>query len=75
MVALQRFDPAQRVRVGLSALDKREELLDVMEDLEKNSFDYYAAMRSAYIQRREALVNDQDPETSAAPAIPDYDDM
>lgn len=63
------------IRVGLSALDKREELLDVMEDLEKNSFDYYAAMRSAYIQRREALVNDQDPETSAAPAIPDYDDM
>lgn len=63
------------VRVGLSALDKREELLDVMEDLEKNSFDYYAAMRSAYIQRREALVNDQDPETTAAPAIPDYDDM
>jgi phospholipid-binding lipoprotein MlaA len=46
-----------------------------MEDLEKNSFDYYAAMRSAYIQRREALVNDQDPETAVSPAIPDYDDM
>lgn len=63
------------VRIGLSALDKREELLDVLEDLEKNSFDYYAAMRSAYIQRRDAMVNDQDPETAAAPAIPDYDDM
>jgi phospholipid-binding lipoprotein MlaA len=62
------------IRVGLSALDQREALLDVMDDLEKNSFDYYAAMRSAYIQRREALVNDQDPATMAAPAIPDYDD-
>lgn len=62
------------VRIGLSALDKREELLDVLEDLEKNSFDYYAAMRSAYIQRREALVNDQDPSTTVSPAIPDYDE-
>lgn len=62
------------VRVGASGLDKREELLDVMEDLEKNSFDYYAAMRSAYIQRREALVRDQDPSAMAAPAIPDYDE-
>jgi phospholipid-binding lipoprotein MlaA len=63
------------VRIGLSALDKREELLDVLDDLQKNSFDYYAAMRSAYIQRREAMVNDQDPSTASAPAIPDYDDM
>ncbi len=63
------------VRIGLSALDKREELLDVLDDLQKNSFDYYAAMRSAYIQRREAMVNDQDPSTAVSPAIPDYDDM
>lgn len=43
-------------RVALASVDKREELLDVLADLKKNSIDYYAAMKSTYIQRREALV-------------------
>lgn len=60
-------------RVGAGVLDKREELLDVIDDLRRNSFDYYAAMRSAYIQRRQALINDQDPDQMGGPAIPDYD--
>lgn len=60
-------------RIAATAISTREELLDVLEDLQKNSFDYYAAMRSAYIQRRAALVKDKDPETAAAPAIPDFD--
>lgn len=62
------------VRIGLSALDKREELLDLMDDLERNSFDYYAAMRSAYIQNRNAMVRDQAAGKGAAPVIPDYDE-
>lgn len=61
-------------RVALTGLDKREELLDVLDDLRRNSIDYYAAMRSAYHQRREAMVNDQDPDFVAGPAIPDYGD-
>ena len=61
-------------RLGLTALSTREELLDVLDDLQKNSFDYYAAMRSTYIQRRDALVRDEDPELAAAPAIPDFDE-
>lgn len=44
-------------RMGISAIDKREELLDVLADLKKNSIDYYAAVKSAYLQRREALVS------------------
>ncbi|MCM2343144.1 MAG: VacJ family lipoprotein [Alphaproteobacteria bacterium] len=60
-------------RIAATAISTREELLDVLDDLQKNSFDYYAAMRSAYVQRREALVHDKDPETAAAPAIPDFD--
>ncbi len=60
-------------RAGATALDKREELLDALDDLRKNSFDYYAAMRSAYMQRRQALVNDDDPGKFEAPSIPDYD--
>jgi phospholipid-binding lipoprotein MlaA len=60
-------------RVGVSIIDSREELLDLVDDLRANSFDYYAAVRSAYYQRRQALVNDMDPDTAAGPAIPDYD--
>lgn len=59
-------------RIGMSAIDQREELLDVIDDLRANSFDYYAAIRSAYYQRRQALVSDMDPESVASPEIPDY---
>lgn len=56
-------------RVGVSAVDKREELLDVLADLKKNSIDYYAAMKSTYGQRRAALVNDEGG-NSAIPDMP-----
>lgn len=59
-------------RVGVSILDSREEMLDIIDDLRRNSFDYYAAIRSAYYQRRQALVNDMDPSTASGPEIPDY---
>ncbi len=59
-------------RIGVSVIDQREELLDVIDDLRRNSFDYYAALRSAYYQRRQALVNDMDPSTASGPEIPDY---
>lgn len=61
-------------RFGATAVSRREELLDALDDLRKNSLDYYAAMRSAYMQHREAEINDNNPEFSAAPEIPDYDD-
>lgn len=61
-------------RLGLTTVSTREELLDLLDDLQKNSFDYYAALRSTYIQRREALLNDQDPELASSPAIPDFDE-
>lgn len=59
-------------RVGVGVIDQREELLDIVDDLRRNSFDYYAALRSAYYQRRQALVNDMDPDNAAGPEIPDY---
>ncbi len=61
-------------RTGATFLSTREELLDVIDDLRANSFDYYAAMRSAYIQHRAALVRDEAEPTGGAMAIPDYDD-
>lgn len=62
-------------RVAAESISRREELLDVLADLEMNSIDYYAALRSAYYQRREAMVNDQDGSYNAGPSIPYYDDF
>lgn len=59
-------------KVGMEYLSLRASLVETLEDLEKSSIDYYAATRSAYYQRREALVNDQDPENGGGEAIPDY---
>ncbi|MFA5592849.1 MAG: VacJ family lipoprotein [Micavibrio sp.] len=59
-------------RLGVGAIDQREELLDLVDDLRRNSFDYYATMRSAYYQRRQALIRDMDPSVAAGPEIPDY---
>ena len=59
-------------RAAATGLDRREELLDALDDLRKNSFDYYAALRSAYYQKRNAMVNDEDPNSVAATHIPDY---
>jgi phospholipid-binding lipoprotein MlaA len=56
-------------KVGVEYLDLRESLLDVLGELEKSSIDYYAAVRSTYYQRREALVNDE-----MGTAIPDFDE-
>lgn len=60
-------------RVAATAVDQREALLDVLEDLQKNSFDYYAALRSVYTQKREDEVRDSKSEGTVVAAIPDYD--
>lgn len=57
-------------RAGISGIDKREELLDLLADLKKNSIDYYAALRSTYSQRRAALLADEDPANAASVDIP-----
>ena len=40
-----------------SAVDKRAEYLDTLDSIERTSVDYYASLRSLYLQRREALVD------------------
>lgn len=60
-------------RTAANAVAKREELLDALENLRRNSFDYYAALRSAYLQKRQSLINDENPDEYGAPSIPDYD--
>lgn len=44
-------------RFAVTNISRREELLDALDDLRRNSFDYYAAMKSAYVQNRAAAVS------------------
>ena len=62
-------------RVGLGYLDVRDSVHDLLRDLQANSFDYYAATRSAYYQRRAALVMDLESGTSSSSATSDFDDL
>lgn len=59
-------------RNAVEGLDTRSRLIKAIEDLRKNSLDYYATMRSAYVQKRNSLVRDENPEASQE--IPDYDE-
>ena len=34
----------------------KEGLIEIVDDIRKNSFDPYSTMRSAYMQRRQALI-------------------
>ncbi|WP_119677814.1 MlaA family lipoprotein [Indioceanicola profundi] len=61
-------------RTILVGVDTRATYLGVIEDLRRNSFDYYAAMRSLYRQRRDGWIRDGAPDPNTFPDIPDYDD-
>lgn len=64
-------------RLAAEGIVKREELLEALDDLRRNSFDYYTAMRSAYAQHRDADVHDRlgrGGGSGVVAAIPDYDD-
>lgn len=43
-------------RSGMSGLEKRERLLDALDEIERSSLDYYSALRSTYRQNRAAEV-------------------
>jgi phospholipid-binding lipoprotein MlaA len=43
-------------RNAVEAIDTRARLLVAVEDLRRNSIDYYAAVRSAYVQKRGSLI-------------------
>lgn len=62
------FDPANYVmrrenmdielwsRTVVTAVDKRERLLDPLDEMEKSSIDYYSSIRSLYRQKRDAEI-------------------
>lgn len=57
-------------RVASNVVSQREQFIEVVSDLRRNSFDYYAAIRSAYYQSRQSLINDGD--TSDYPNFDEY---
>ena len=57
-------------RAGTDAVDIRSENLEVLDDLEKSSLDFYAAIRSLYRQRRaDAISNGEGSATVPAPSL------
>jgi phospholipid-binding lipoprotein MlaA len=55
----------QGPRYALTALDTRSRTLYALDDLEKNSVDYYAALRSAYTQQRADVIRQKREKTNA----------
>lgn len=57
-------------RTGATAIDLRDQLWDVLDDLEKSSVDFYAALRSTYRQRRnDEIRNGEGSESRPAPNL------
>jgi phospholipid-binding lipoprotein MlaA len=52
MLLAEASDAATSTRMGMDVLDTRTELLDPIDDLERSSLDFYAAVRSLYRQNR-----------------------
>jgi phospholipid-binding lipoprotein MlaA len=48
-------------RAGIRGVDQREEVLDVFDEIERTSLDFYATVRSLYRQRRLDLIRNGDP--------------
>lgn len=59
------------VRGMISGVDTRAIYIDALDDMKRNSLDYYAAMRSLYRQRRDNWIRDGAP----APNQPTFDDF
>ena len=54
------IDPSYRISLSaISALNTRESLIDILDDARKDSFDLYATIRSAYLQRRNFEITKQ----------------
>ncbi len=60
-------------RWGVSVVSQREDLIEVLDELESGAIDYYAVMRSSYSQYRNTLITDKDASAGMA-AFPDFDD-
>ena len=47
-------------RMGVGVVDFRSQNIEIFDDLQNNSLDYYAAVRSSYYQNRKAAIENKD---------------
>lgn len=52
------FSDAMFAVTGVGGIDLRQRLIPEIDDLRRNSLDYYAALRSSYRQYRQGLINE-----------------
>ena len=64
-------DAETYARIGVTALDEYAAFVDELEQIQKTSVDYYAAIRSLYRQRRASQISNGRDED--LPPIPNYD--
>ncbi|PGH54257.1 hypothetical protein CRT60_31120 [Azospirillum palustre] len=57
-------------RAGVSAVDRRSEVLKSVDDLRRNSLDFYATVRSLYQQQRRAAISNN--KAGTTPEFPDF---
>ncbi|MAA77191.1 MAG: VacJ family lipoprotein [Rhodobiaceae bacterium] len=71
-------DDEENIRLGvtlISGIHARENALDLLEELENTSVDYYASVRSLYIQNRESEIKNGTTDIDSLPEIVDLDDF
>lgn len=71
-------DDEDEIRFGItliSGIHAREGALELLDELENTSVDYYATVRSLYIQNRESEINNGATDIDALPEIDDFDDF
>jgi phospholipid-binding lipoprotein MlaA len=66
---------ATGARYGATAIDARSRTLFALDDLEKNSVDYYAALKSAYTQQRADLIRQKREKTTGKAEIDRRDNL
>lgn len=64
------YEWANYTRTGLTALDKRSRNIELLDELEKTSLDFYSALRNLYRQRRaDEILNGQPGANTTAPGV------
>ncbi len=71
LATTKNLDQIQITRFVLGGIDQRAQVIDVLDDLEKNSLDYYAQLRSLSQQKRAAELRHGN---AAEPGANFYDD-
>ncbi len=63
-------------RLGLTVVDGRARSMDALDEIERSSLDFYAAIRSLYWQNRRSEIYDGNPPpTDAFPEFEDFEDF